>query len=83
MTVRIPLDSFFEDTLPHLRELLEHHKGECDVRFELTRGEYKVLFRPHRFLRVEPSDDLVQSLEAMCGAGAVALSRERLEVLHP
>ena len=26
MTVRIPLDSFFEDTLPHLRELLEHHR---------------------------------------------------------
>ena len=82
MTVRIPLDSFFEDTLPHLRELLEHHKGECDVRFELTRVEYKVLLRPHLFLRVEPSEDLVQSLEAMCGAGAVELSRHRLEVLH-
>ena len=83
MTVRIPLDSFFEDTLPHLRELLEHHKGECDLRFELMRGEYKVLFRPHPFLRVEPSAELVQTLEAMCGEGTVALSRQRLEVLHP
>ena len=81
MTVRIPLDSFFEDTLPHLRELLEHHRGECELRFELTRGEYKVLFRPHPFLRVEPSSELVTSLEAMCGEGTVALSKQRLDAL--
>ena len=79
MTVRIPPDSFFEDTVPHLRELLEHHRGECDLLFELDRGEYKVLFRPHPFLRVEPSSELVTSLEAMCGEGTVSLSRLRLD----
>lgn len=78
MTVRIELDSFFEDTLPHLRELLEHHKGECELRFELARDDYKVWFRPHPYLRVEPSSELVTSLEAMCGQGTVELSRERL-----
>jgi DNA polymerase-3 subunit alpha len=75
MTVRIPLDSFFEDTLPHLRELLEQHRGACTLKFELSREGYRVVVRPHPFLRVEPSPELVSSLEAMCGEGAVELSR--------
>jgi DNA polymerase-3 subunit alpha len=83
ITVRIALDGFFDDTLPHLRELLEHHKGECDVRFELTRDDFKVLLRPHPFLRVDPSTDLVTSLEAMCGEGTVELSRHRLDAVQP
>ena len=82
MTVRIALDSFFEDTLPHLRELLEQHRGECDLRFELVRGNVRVMMRPHPFLRVAPSSDLVESLEAMCGEGAVALSKERLPAIN-
>jgi hypothetical protein len=36
-----------------------------------------VLLRPHPFLRVAPSPELVASLEAMCGEGAVELSKER------
>ena len=76
LKVRIALDGFFEDTLPHLRELLEHHRGECE--FELAREDFKVVFRPHRYLRVEPSPDLVTSLEAMCGEGSMELSRNRL-----
>jgi DNA polymerase III subunit alpha len=75
MTLHIPLDSFFEDTLPHLRELLEQHRGSCILKFELARQEYRVVMRPHPFLRVEPSPELVTSLEAMCGEGAVELSR--------
>ena len=81
MKVRIALDGFFEDTLPHLRELLEHHRGECEIEFELAREDFKVVFRPHPFLRVEPSPDLVTSLEAMCGEGSVELSRDRLPSL--
>jgi DNA polymerase-3 subunit alpha len=75
MTLRIPLDSFFEDTLPHLRELLEQHRGSCILKFELARPDYRVVVRPHPFLRVEPSPELVTSLEAMCGEGAVELGR--------
>ena len=81
MTVRIALDGFFEDTLPHLRELLEHHRGDCELEFELARADFRVVFRPHRYLRVEPSPDLVTSLEAMCGEGSVELSRDRLPSL--
>jgi DNA polymerase-3 subunit alpha len=74
LTVRIALDSFFEDTLPHLRELLEQHRGSCPLKFVLSRGGYSVVLRPHPFLRVEPTPELVSSLEAMCGAGTVDLS---------
>jgi DNA polymerase-3 subunit alpha len=75
MTIRIPLDQFFEDSLPHLRELLEQHRGTCPLKFELTRDSYRVTIRPHPFLRVEPSPELVTSLEAICGEGTVALNR--------
>ncbi len=75
MTIRIPLDQFFEDSLPHLRELLEQHRGTCPLKFELTRENYRVTIRPHPFLRVEPSPELVTSLEAICGEGTVALNR--------
>jgi DNA polymerase-3 subunit alpha len=75
MTIRIPLDQFFEDSLPHLRELLEQHRGTCPLKFELTRENYRVTIRPHPFLRVEPSPELVTSLEAICGQGTVALNR--------
>jgi DNA polymerase-3 subunit alpha len=75
MTIRIPLDQFFEDSLPHLRELLEQHRGTCQLKFELTRDNYRVTIRPHPFLRVEPSPELVTSLEAICGEGTVDLNR--------
>jgi DNA polymerase-3 subunit alpha len=75
MTIRIPLEQFFEDSLPHLRELLEQHRGSCPLKFELTRPSYRVTIRPHPFLRVEPSPELVTSLEAICGEGTVALNR--------
>jgi len=79
MTVRIALDGFFEESVPHLRELLEHHRGECELLFELVRSDFTVRLRPHPFVRVEPSSDLVASLEALCGDGAVRLSRDRAE----
>jgi DNA polymerase-3 subunit alpha len=75
MTIRIPLDQFYEDSLPHLREILEQHRGTCPLKFELTRDNYRVTIRPHPFLRVEPSPELVTSLEAICGEGTVALNR--------
>jgi DNA polymerase-3 subunit alpha len=75
MTIRIPLEQFFEDSLPHLREVLEHHRGTCPLKFELTRDRYRVTVRPHPFLRVQPSPELVTSLEAICGEGTVALNR--------
>jgi DNA polymerase-3 subunit alpha len=75
MTIRIPLDQFFEDSLPHLREILEQHRGTCPLKFELVRDNYRVTIRPHPFLRVELSPELVASLEAICGEGTVALNR--------
>jgi DNA polymerase-3 subunit alpha len=75
IVIRIPLDQFFEDSLPHLREVLEQHRGTCPLKFELTRGSYRVTIRPHPFLRVDPSPELVTSLEAICGEGTVALNR--------
>ena len=79
MTLRVPLDSFIEDSLPHLREILESHRGECALRFELVRSDFEVFVRPHPFFRVEPSPELVESLEAVCGEGAVKLSNERFD----
>jgi DNA polymerase-3 subunit alpha len=77
MTVRVPLESFLEDTLPHLRELLEANRGECPIRFELFRDhEFSLAMKPHPYLRVRPSPEFVSSLEAMCGPGSVHLFRQ-------
>jgi DNA polymerase-3 subunit alpha len=78
MVLRVELDSFLEDTLPHLLEALESHRGNCTVRFELCRGrDFEVSMSPHPYLRIQPSPDLVADLEAMCGEGSVLLSHER------
>ncbi len=75
MVLRIEIDSFLEDTLPHLREVLENHRGDCSFSFELYRArDFEVTVNPHPLLRVKPSPDLVADLEAMCGAGSVQLS---------
>ncbi len=80
MTVRVPIESFLEDTLPHLRELLEANRGECPIRFELFRDhEFSMAMKPHSFLRVRPSPEFVSSLEAMCGPGSVQLFRQSAE----
>jgi DNA polymerase-3 subunit alpha len=77
MTVRVPIESFLEDTLPHLRELLEANRGECPIRFELFRDhEFSMAMKPHPYLRVRPSPEFVSSLEAMCGPGSVQLFRQ-------
>ena len=77
MTVRVPIESFLEDTLPHLRELLEANRGECPIRFELFRDhEFSMAMKPHPFLRVRPSPEFVSSLEAMCGPGSVQFFRQ-------
>jgi DNA polymerase-3 subunit alpha len=77
MTVRVQLDSFHQETLPHLRELLEANRGECPIRFELLRDHtFVAALKPHSYLRVRPSPEFVASLEAMCGPGSVHLFRE-------
>ena len=74
IVLRIELNSFLEDTLPHLLEVLEANRGDCTICFELTReGDFRATMKPHPFLRVRPSADLVTNLEAMCGKGSVYL----------
>ena len=76
MVLRVEIDSFLEDTLPHLRDVLEGHRGDCPFSFELYRAsDFEVFVKPHPLLRVKPSPDLVADLEAMCGAGSVQLSQ--------
>ena len=76
VTVRVQLDSFHQETLPHLRELLEANRGECPIRFELLRDHtFVAAMKPHAYLRVRPSPEFVASLEAMCGPGSVHLLR--------
>ena len=75
MVLRIELDSFLVDTLPHLLEVLESNRGNCSVRFELYRKkEFELSMAPHPYLRIQPNPDLVSDLEAMCGHGSVILS---------
>ena len=84
VTVRVQLESFLEDTLPHLRELLEAHRGDCPIRFELLREhEFWLALKPHPYLRVRPSPEFVASLEAMCGPGSVHLFRSSPQAGEP
>ena len=75
MTLRIPMDSMSENTIPYLLEILEKHRGDCSVIFELCRKDYVANFQPHKLIKVDPSPELATSLETICGEGAVRFSK--------
>ncbi len=75
MVLRVVIDVFSADCLPHLRELLESHRGNCELRFELFHEHgFTVKLKPHPFLRVKPGPKLLADLETICGEGSVRLS---------
>lgn len=53
--------------------MLRQYKGDCAVTIELQRPDAQALLRLGEGWRVEPADDLVQTLRDQLGKGSVSL----------
>ena len=74
-SVRISLDSQRHDPgcLQMLAGVLQRYRGECPVTIEVQRPDAQALLRLGDEWRVEPADDLVQTLRDQLGKGSVSL----------
>ena len=74
-SVRINLDTrrHGPDCLNRLAGVLQKYKGECAVTIEVQRPDALAMLRLGEAWRVEPADDLVQTLRDQLGKGSVSL----------
>ncbi|MFA5676802.1 MAG: DNA polymerase III subunit alpha [Pseudomonas sp.] len=74
-SVRINLDTRRHDPacLGQLAAVLQQYKGECAVTIELQRPDAQAMLRLGEDWRVEPADELVQTLRDQLGKGCVSL----------
>ncbi|SDS68934.1 DNA polymerase III, alpha subunit [Halopseudomonas litoralis] len=74
-SVRINLDTSRHgpECLGRLAGVLQQYKGSCAVTIELQRPDAQALLRLGEAWRVEPADDLVQTLRDQLGKGSVSL----------
>ncbi len=71
--ISAPVDSFTEETLDSIREILENHPGICPVQLLVNTGAGKgVEVRSRRF-RVEPGEELIEALRDAVGEEHVHL----------
>jgi len=70
--IKVITTGFHTDLLKEIQDLLEDHKGDCPVFFELTiPGVCKVSLKANHFLTVKPSKVLTSALEKHFGEGSV------------
>ena len=74
-SVRVRLDTqrHGDDALGKIAGLLQKYRGGCAVTVELQRPDACALLRLGEQWRVEPADDLVQSLRDQLGKDSVSL----------
>ena len=74
-SVRINLDTrrHGPDCLSRLAGVLQQYKGNCAVTIEVQRPDAQAMLRLGEAWRVEPADDLVQTLRDQLGKGSVSL----------
>ncbi|CEA02875.1 DNA polymerase III subunit alpha [Pseudomonas saudimassiliensis] len=74
-SVRINLDTrrHGPDCLGRLAGVLQQYKGNCAVTIEVQRPDAQAMLRLGEAWRVEPADDLVQTLRDQLGKGSVSL----------
>ncbi|MEH6565127.1 MAG: DNA polymerase III subunit alpha [Halopseudomonas sp.] len=74
-SVRVRLDTarHGDDALCKMAGLLQQYRGGCAVTVELQRPDASALLRLGEQWRVEPADDLVQSLRDQLGKDSVSL----------
>jgi DNA polymerase III subunit alpha len=74
MVVRMMSSSMTPTKIDQLYGLLDRHRGQCDVLFEVEVGDKAVVqVRPNPFVKVKPSAELVSQIEKLCGNGRVSL----------
>ncbi len=74
-SVRISMDTVRHgpDCLSQIASLLRKHRGGCAVTIDVTRPDATALLRLGEEWRVEPADELVQSLRDQLGKDSVSL----------
>ena len=76
VTIRLPMAGWERAKGERLRDILDAHRGDCPVTFELVRpGSYAVTVAPSAYHRVRPDEDLRAELEALLGRGVLVLGR--------
>jgi DNA polymerase-3 subunit alpha len=74
IVVRMKSSSMTPARVDQLYGLLDRHRGECDVLFEVElNGEAITQVKPNPFVKVKPSADLIAAIERLCGGGQVEL----------
>ena len=70
--VRVPLGQTGRDGLAELREILASHPGPCDAFLHLVRpDETETVLALPQTLRVAASEQIVDAIETVLGAGAM------------
>jgi DNA polymerase-3 subunit alpha len=74
MVVRMASGTVSDAQVAQLYELLDRHRGDCDVIFEVDiNGSTTAKVRPNPFVRISISADLIGEVERLCGPGGVEL----------
>ena len=70
--VRVPLGRTGRDGLEHLKQILAAHPGTCDTFLHLVRpDETETVLALPTGLRVAASEEIVDAIETVLGAGAM------------
>jgi DNA polymerase-3 subunit alpha len=74
LVVRLDLTQVEAGVIDKLLALLERRPGPAPVRFELEQArDYRVRLDPRQPLRVQPDEELLAQVRALCGESAVSL----------
>jgi len=77
MAITVAVPPHGRETFEALADLFSHHRGDKPVTFQLLVGDrgrqLRVRAQVSAHIRVKPTSALVQEVEKICGAGAVAL----------
>ncbi len=72
LRVKLQARQVTPSTAARLYDLFEQHRGQCQVELELEQPpEVRVKIQVNGMLRVRPSRELIDQVEALCGRGSV------------
>jgi hypothetical protein len=68
MSMRFPIDVVKSDRLDKLYELLDTHRGDCEIIFEVELEDgHLARIQPNRFVKVQVTPELTNSITELMG----------------
>ena len=78
VTLRVPLGAWNRNLGERLRDILDSHRGDCQVTFDFERvGLYTVSVAASAAFRVRPDPSFKGAVEALLGTGCLVLARQQ------